>query len=93
MAKRTADERTLRASFERGEWQAVPRRAAELRRYRSYAKATLKRDMRLQIRISAADLEALRARALTEGVPSTTLIANVLHKFVSGQFIERSVST
>ena len=34
------------------------------------------------------DLEGLQARAAEEGVPYQTLMASVLHKFVSGRLVE-----
>ena len=43
---------------------------------------------RVNIRISSRDLEGLQARAAEEGVPYQTLMASVLHKFVSGRLVE-----
>jgi predicted DNA binding CopG/RHH family protein len=34
--------------------------------------------------LSAADLEMLKRRAVEEGLPYQSLIASVLHKYVSG---------
>ncbi len=59
-------------------------------RYQSYAKATFKKDRRVNIRISGKDLEALQKRALAEGIPYQTLIASLLHKYVSGRLVERA---
>jgi hypothetical protein len=50
-----------------------------------YARATLRKDRRLNIRISSKDLEAIQKRALEEGLPYQTLIAGVLHKYASGR--------
>jgi len=43
----------------------------------------------VNIRLSAADLMDIQARAYEEGVPSQTLIASVLHKYVSGRLHEK----
>ena len=48
------------------------------------AKATFRKDRRLNIRISSKDLEAIQKRALVEGLPYQTLIASVLHKYAAG---------
>ena len=40
-----------------------------------YAKATFRKDRRLNIRLSSKDLEAIQKRALAEGLPYPTLIA------------------
>jgi predicted DNA binding CopG/RHH family protein len=43
----------------------------------------------LNIRLSAPILEGLRARAAEERLPYQTLIASVLHKFVTGRLVDR----
>ncbi len=45
-----------------------------------YAKATFRKDRRLNIRLSSKDLEAIQKRALAEGLPYQTLIWSLLHK-------------
>ena len=52
--------------------------------YSRYAKATFKKDRRLNIRLSSKDLEAIQKRALAEGLPYQTLIASLLHKYAAG---------
>ena len=48
-----------------------------------------RRDQRINIRLSSGDLQAIRTRALQEGIPYQTLISSVLHKYVSGTLQER----
>jgi len=64
-------------------------RKQERKRYQEYAKATCKKDRRVNIRISAKDLAAIQNRALEEGIPYQTLIASLLNKYVSGRLVER----
>jgi len=52
------------------------------------AHATGHKDQRINIRLSSADLQALRTRALQEGMPYQTLISSVLHKYLSGTLRE-----
>ena len=80
-----ADERALLESVERGEWQSTRDLARERIRYAQQAAATFKKDRRVNIRISSRDLEAIRKRALEEGLPYQTLIASVLHKYATGR--------
>ncbi len=84
------DEKELLDSYKREEWQSVKDLEAETQRYREYARATFRKDARINIRISSKDLEALQKRALEEGLPYQTLISSVLHKYVSGRLMERS---
>ena len=60
----------------------------ERARYSSYAKATFRKDRRLNIRLSSKDLEAIQKRALAEGLPYQTLIASLLHKYATGRLRE-----
>ena len=66
----------------------VPYVEGEIARLRAAAEATLLKNKRVNIRISSRDLERLQARAAEEGVPYQTLMASVLHEFVSGRLVE-----
>lgn len=83
------EEKELIASYEADEWLSVDDIEAEKQTYSDYARATFKKDKRVNIRISGKDLEALQTRAIEEGMPYQTLIASILHKYVSGRLIDR----
>ncbi len=87
--KLDAEEKELLASYEADEWRSVGNVEKETKTYSEYARATFKKDRRVNIRISSKDLEALQKRALEEGLPYQTLIASILHKFVNGRLVER----
>ena len=89
MVRLDPEEQELLESFEQDEWRSVPGQDAEFERYRQHARATFKKDMRVNIRISRKDLEALHIRALEEGVPYQTLMASVLHKYVDGRLVDK----
>ncbi len=61
---------------------------AELQRLRAAARATAIKDKRVNIRLSSVDLLDIQAKALEEGMPYQTLIASVLHKYVTGKLSE-----
>ncbi len=82
-------EQELLGSFDRDEWKPVAEQEAEVERYREYARATFKKDMRVNIRISKKELEALQSRALEEGIHYQTLIGSILHKYADGRLVER----
>ncbi len=81
-------EQEILAAFERGEWSPARNQKGEIARFRAAAAATLLKNKRVNIRISSRDLEGLQAKAAEEGVPYQTLMASVLHKFVSGRLVE-----
>jgi predicted DNA binding CopG/RHH family protein len=91
-AEQTKEEKEIIESFERDEWIPVadfPKRKKELI---GYARNTLKKDKRLNIRISERDLLELQRRAVEEGMPYQTYISSVIHKFINGTLMEKSIS-
>ena len=88
--KLSDEEKELLESYEADEWQAVGQLENEKSKYQEYAKATFKKDRRVNIRISSKNLEALQKKALEEGIPYQTLISSVLHKYVNGDWLSRS---
>src|SRR5712691_11942609 len=82
-------EREILAAYEKGALVSVRPTKAQLATFREAARATFIKSRRVNIRLSAADLMDIQARAYEEGVPYQTLIASVLHKYVSGQLQEK----
>jgi predicted DNA binding CopG/RHH family protein len=78
----------LLAAYEKGELKSVATKA-QLAKIRAAARATGVKDKRVNIRLSAADLQDIQVRALEDGMPYQTLIASVLHKYVTGRLAER----
>ena len=83
------EEKDLLDSYERDEWQSAADRKSEVDRYREYARASSKKDMRVNIRLSKKDLEAIQIRALEEGIPYQTLMGSILHKYADGRLVEK----
>lgn len=52
-----------------------------------------RRDNRISIRVSGKDMEALHKLSLEEGVPSQSLIANIVHKYVNGLLLDMSAAS
>ena len=82
------NETELLDSVERGEWKSARGGTHARTRYARYAKATFRKDRRLNIRLSSKDLEAIQKRALAESLPYQTLIASLLHKYATGRLKE-----
>ena len=85
--KLTREEKELVHSVESGEWRATTRKA-DLRKYQDAARQMMKKDARLNIRISSHDLKSLQKRAMEEGLPYQTFVSSVLHKYVTGRLVE-----
>ena len=82
--KLTKEEKNLLDSVERGEWRSVPNRDEEIARYQESAAAALRKDKRVNIRMTDRDLQRFKRKAAEEGLPYQTLISSVLHKYING---------
>ena len=88
--KLAKEEQAILESVERDEWRRVPDFAKETRRYQAAAHAMLRKDKRVNIRMSEGDLARFRKKAAEEGLPYQTLIASVLHKYINGRLESRA---
>ncbi len=79
------EEKELIASVERGEWTSVKKNGKDLLRFREAARETLRKDARINIRLTKRDFFNLKTKALKEGMPYQTLVASVIHKYLTGQ--------
>ena len=83
-------EKDILESYENDEWIGVPDKNEEIKRHAGYAKATLKKDKRVNIRISKKDLEYIQRKAIEEGIPYQTLISSIIHKYNTGKLVENN---
>lgn len=89
MKKLDRYEREILGAYEKGTLVSVRPTKTQLAAFRDAARETFIKSRRVNIRLSAADLMDIQARAYEEGVPYQTLIASVLHKYVSGRLHEK----
>jgi len=80
-------EHEILKAYEKGQLKSVATKA-ELAKFKAAARATAVKDRRVNIRLSSGDLNDIQVKALEEGVPYQTLIASVLHKYVTGRLAE-----
>ena len=86
--KVSKEEKLILESVEKGKWKSVRGTKGKIKKYQEYAKATFRKDKRVNIRISEKDLVGIQKKAVEEGLPYQTLISSVLHKFISGRLTE-----
>lgn len=90
MSRLDQEEKEILEAFESGTLERTRDAEALQERHREYADAMFRKDKKINIRLSSYDLRGLQKRALAEGIPYQTLIASVLHKYVSGRLREHS---
>lgn len=88
MSKLDQEEREILQAYENDKTQRASNADETRKRHQDYALAMLKKDARINIRLSSKDLRKLQKKALAEGIPYQTLIASILHKYVEGRLSE-----
>ena len=78
------EEKELMNSIENDEWQSVQNFEQLKMDLKDAARKTSIKDYRINVRISKRDVEALKTKALEEGIPYQTLVTSILHKYVTG---------
>lgn len=82
------EEQEIIDAIDRGELKSVNNLEEELAFARAAAANYLRKDARVNIRISSNDLAHLKQKAAYKGLPYQTFIASVLHEYAAGHFIE-----
>lgn len=88
--KLNKEEYEILNAYEKGNFSSVPNVKKEIKKYREYAKATLQKNKRINIRISERDLIHIQRKAVEEGLPYQTFISSILHKFITGHLTEKT---
>jgi len=78
------EEKALAQSLERDEGVSDLTKK-EKKRYEEYARYSLNKQRRINIRMSERDLKRIRAKAVSEGIPYQTLISMLIHKYNEGK--------
>ena len=78
------EEEELLSSFESGEWKTIKNVEKEKLSASKTAARTLRKDVRINIRLTSNDLSNIKQMAAYEGLPYQTLISSVLHKYAAG---------
>ncbi|MBK8988104.1 MAG: antitoxin [Chloroflexi bacterium] len=78
------EEQALMASLESEAWQTVANLVQEKEKAVAAARRTIRKDKRINLRLTQKDYYEIQIRAIEEGVPYQTLIASIVHKYLNG---------
>ena len=84
-------EKDILESVDNGEWESVDHLEEEKERFSQIAKDTFNKNKRINIRLTEKDLKGIKVKSLEEGIPYQSLIASIVHKYINGRFIEKSI--
>jgi predicted DNA binding CopG/RHH family protein len=78
------EEMELAKSLETEEWVS-DLTEKEKRQFEEYARSSLMKQKRINIRMSERDLKKIQAKAIEEGIPYQSLISMLIHKYNEGK--------
>jgi predicted DNA binding CopG/RHH family protein len=78
------EEKELMESIERDEWKHVKNMKQEKEKAIAAARNTLKKDKRINLRLSEKDYHQIQIKAIEEGIPYQTFISSIIHKYLNG---------
>jgi len=84
-----AEDDVILASYERGEWEPVAKVREEVERYQAHAAAMLETNRQVSVTLPLTDFEKVQQKASEVGMPYQTLIADIVHRFVTGNMAEQ----
>lgn len=83
-------EKEIIDAFERDELVLHDPSAEVLAVFAAAAENTLRKDRRINIRLSDHDLAGIQRKASERGIPYQSLISALIHQFVEGQLVPRT---
>jgi predicted DNA binding CopG/RHH family protein len=84
------EEKELMESIEQGEWAPVKNIKKEKEKAIMAARNTLKKDKRINLRLSQKDYHQIQIKAIEEGIPYQTFISSIIHKYLNGSLTPKS---
>jgi len=87
------EEKALIESLEGENWRSVKDIEGWKSLLSKTATNTLTKDQRMNIRITKNDLDGIKSKAVEEGIPYQTLVASIIHKYVTGKLREHTAET
>ena len=78
------EEADLMESIERDEWRPVKDIDQEKKKALVAARNTLKKEKRINLRLTQKDYYQIQIKAIEEGIPYQTLISSLVHKYLNG---------
>jgi predicted DNA binding CopG/RHH family protein len=82
-------EQEILAAFEQGKLKSVPDVEAEIAAAREAAENTINRRRQVDICLTEQDFDLASIKAAEDGIPCQTLLASIIHKYLSGRLVER----
>ena len=83
------EEKELMESIDRDEWKSVNDLGPQKQKAMAAARNTLKKNRRINLRLSEKDYRQIQIKAVEEGIPYQTLISSIVHKYLNGSLLPK----
>ncbi len=83
-----AEEQEILSAFEQGQLESVTDVVAQLQDTEEIARNTLNKSHRINLRLTERDFRLAHVRAIEEGMPYQTLLASVIHRYLTGRLVD-----
>jgi predicted DNA binding CopG/RHH family protein len=84
-AKLSAEEKAIIEYVEGNRSKSIDNIENEKKRYRQIACAQMSKKKAISIRLLESDLERIKAKSLSQGLPYQTLISALIHQYATGK--------
>ncbi len=84
------EEKEMMESIDNDEWLSVKNFKKEKEKAELAARNTLKKDKRINLRLTQKDYHQIQVKAIEEGISYQTLISSIIHKYLNGSLAPRS---
>ena len=86
------EEREILEAYETGQLSLSRPLAEELAAIKATAENTFKKDTRITVRVYAHDFKSIKKKALQLGIPYHALISGIIHQYVEGELVPKTVA-
>jgi predicted DNA binding CopG/RHH family protein len=84
-AKISAEEKVIIEYVESGRASSIDNVEKEKRRYTQIARTQMSKKKAISIRLLESDIERIKAKSLSQGMPYQTLISSLIHQYANGK--------
>ncbi len=85
MTRITEEERAIIDYVENQDPKSVSNLSAEMNRYKNMALQQMTKKKAISLRLLENDIELIKARALSHGIPYQTLLSSIVHQYATGK--------
>jgi len=80
------EEKDLEKALKSNKWESISS-IKKVSKYQEFARNSLNKNKRINIRINERDLHKIQSKAVHEGIPYQSLISMLIHKFNEGRLV------